>query len=180
MPVQINVIGSEEYVRKYCTEMNIKTEYMNQAIKIAQNIDKLNIITEHTQFSIAATSVLIMAELNSITNMTKKSLKTMFGVSNVTISKAYKKLEQLKHILIDDEKVNKLVEKLNKLNEQTQLSDDIKKRMDKFNINYDKNPSGELNTDIKNIKDTDNIKIICKPSSKPIKKIKDKTIDKKL
>jgi len=50
MSVQVNVIGSEEYVRKYCTEMNIKQEYMNQAIKIAHNIDKLNIITEHTQF----------------------------------------------------------------------------------------------------------------------------------
>ncbi len=137
MPVQINVIGSEEYVRKYCTEMNIKDEYTNQAIKIARNIDKLNIITEHTQFSIAATSVLIMAELNSITSMTKKSLKTMFGVSNVTISKAYKKLEKIKHLLIDDDKIGKLVDKLNKLNEETQLSDDIIKRMNKFGINND-------------------------------------------
>jgi len=167
MSVQVNVIGSEEYVRKYCTEMNIKQEYMNQAIKIAHNIDKLNIITEHTQFSIAATSVLIMAELNSITSMTKKSLKTMFGVSNVTISKAYKKLEQLKHILIDDEKVNKLVKKLNELNDQTQISEDIKKRMDKFGISH-KNEE-EIEKQI----EKQEIKIVCKP----IKKLKDKSIN---
>ncbi len=167
MPVQINVIGSEEYVRKYCSEMNIKDEYTNQAIRIARNIDKLNIITEHTQFSIAATSVLIMAELNSITSMTKKSLKNMFGVSNVTISKAYKKLEKIKHVLIDDNKIAKLVDKLNKLNEETQLSEDIQKRMDKFNISYNKkgdNP--EPKCEVKQ-----EIKIVCKP----IKKIKDKT-----
>jgi transcription initiation factor TFIIIB Brf1 subunit/transcription initiation factor TFIIB len=135
MPVQINVIGSEEYVKKYCNEMNIKDEYTLQAIKIAKNIDKLNIITEHTQFSIAATSVLIMAELNSITNLTKKSLKSIFGVSNVTISKAYKKLEKIKHILIDDSKVEKLVEKLNEINNKIDISDSIKNRMEKFGIN---------------------------------------------
>jgi transcription initiation factor TFIIIB Brf1 subunit/transcription initiation factor TFIIB len=139
MSVQLNVIGSEEYVRKYCTSLNVKTEYMDQAIQIAKNIDKLNIITEHTQFSIAATSVLIMAELNSITNVTKKSLKEMFGVSNVTISKTYKKLEKIKHILIDDNKVNKLVDKIKTLNEEQELTNDIKIRMEKFNINLKHN-----------------------------------------
>lgn len=168
MPVQINMIGSEEYVRKYCIEMNIKDEYMNQAIKIAKNIDKLNIITEHTQFSIAATSVFIMAELNSITNMTKKSLKNIFGVSNVTISKAYKKLEKIKYILIDDEKVNKLVEKLNKLNDEIQISEDIQNRMKKFGID---NKDNKDNIDIKD--NIDNPKIIIKQKdSIPIKKNK--------
>jgi transcription initiation factor TFIIIB Brf1 subunit/transcription initiation factor TFIIB len=161
MPVQINMIGSEEYVRKYCTEMNIKEEYMNQAIKIARNIDKLNIITEHTQFSIAATSVFIMAELNNITNMTKKSLKNIFGVSNVTISKAYKKLEKIKYILIDDNKVDKLVEKLNKLNQETQISEDIQNRMKKFGI---------TNEDDKIIENTPKI-LIKEKEVYPVKKI---------
>ena len=131
--------------------MNIKNEYMNQAIKIAKNIDKLNIITEHTQFSIAATSVLIMAELNSITNLTKKSLKNIFGVSNVTISKAYKKLERIRHILIDDNKINKLVQKLNKINESVEISDLIKERMEKFGLNENK----EIKQEIKKDSDSD-------------------------
>ena len=139
MTVQLKVIGSEEYVQKYCTKMNIKEEYMNQAIRIAKNIDRLNIITEHTQFSIAATSVLIMAELNGITGMTKKALKNLFGVSNVTISKTYKKLEHIKHILTDDEKVNKIMEKINVLHKEQEISDEIKQRMEKFGIN-EKNP----------------------------------------
>lgn len=165
MNTQVNIIGSEEYVKKYCTEMNIKDDYINQAIKIAKNIDKLNIITEHTQFSIAATSVLIMAELNLITDLTKKSLKEMFGVSNVTISKAYKKLEKIKHILVDDNKVNKLVNKLNKLNEETQITEEIKNRMDKFNI---KNKEIDKKENIKE----DIIKIVIKKQDKDIKPIK--------
>lgn len=155
MSVQLNVIGSEEYVRKYCTELNVKTEYMNQAIKIAKNIDKLSVITEHTQFSIAATSVLIMSEMNAITNVTKKSLKQMFGVSNVTISKTYKKLEKIKHILIDDEKVDKLVEKIKQLNADQILTDDIKNRMDKFNVDLSKNEKVS-NKQIDDIQETDN------------------------
>ena len=156
MTVQLNVTKSEQYVRKYCTEMNIKEDYMNQSIKIAKNIDKLNIITEHTQFSIAATSILIMAEINSITTLSKKTLREMFGVSNVTISKTYKKLEKIKHILIDDEKVEKLYQKISKLNEAQELSNDIKKRMEKFGIthenthidkqnNFDIDDSSEIN-----------------------------------
>jgi transcription initiation factor TFIIB len=171
MSVQLNIIGSEEYVRKYCTSENVKTEYMDQAIQIARNIDKLNVITEHTQFSIAATSVLIMAELNSINNVTKKSLKQMFGISNVTISKAYKKLEKLKHILINDKKVDKLVEKIKKLNNMQQLTSDIKDRMDKFGIDINKNEkiyNRQINTDSNQSDDSNhnNLKIIVKNSTK--------------
>jgi transcription initiation factor TFIIB len=186
MSVKLNVMESEHYVKKYCDEMNIKEYYTNQAIQIAKNIDRLNIITEHTQFSIAATSVLIMAELNSITSLTKKSLKTMFGISNVTISKTYKKLEKIKHILIDDEKVEKLIKKINKLNEEQQISDIIKKRMEKFGINTENNTNTNINNDNENENDNDNIKIKISNKDentlklntrvfeKPIKKIKNK------
>lgn len=178
MSVQLNIIGSEEYVRKYCTSVNVKTEYMDQAIQIAKNIDKLNVITEHTQFSIAATSVLIMAELNSINNVTKKSLKQMFGISNVTISKAYKKLEKLKHILINDKKVDKLVEKIKKLNETQQLTSDIKDRMDKFGIDLNKTvkiSNVEKNNDL-HLNDLNNIKIIVKNKNDELPKKKNKII----
>ena len=184
MSVQLNVIGSEEYVRKYCTTLNVKTEYMEQSIQIAKNIDKLNIITEHTQFSIAATSVLIMAELNSITNVTKKSLKEMFGVSNVTISKTYKKLEKIKHILIDNNKVNKLVEKIKKLNDEQELTNDIKLRMEKFNIdlkNNEKITNKQIDSDLESNKsdksDNNKLKILIKNKKDikiPLKKINKK------
>ena len=159
MSVQLNVTGSDEYVQKYCLEMNIKEDYMNQAIKIARNIDKLNIVTEHTQFSIAATSVLLMAELNSITAVIKKSLKNMFGVSNVTIGKTFKKLEKIKHILIDDIKVDLLLKKINKLNNEQEISEDIKKRMEKFGINPNNNEDST--------KSVSNYMSVSTPQSKP-------------
>ena len=43
--------------------------------------------------------MLIMAENNNITSLTKKKLRIMFGVSEVTISKTYKKIEKIKNIL---------------------------------------------------------------------------------
>jgi transcription initiation factor TFIIB len=183
MNVQLNVMGSEHYVRKYCTEMNIKEDYMNQAIKITKNIDKLNVITEHTQFSIAATSILIMAELNSIKNLSKKTLREMFGVSNVTISKTYKKLEKIKHILIDDDKVEKLYQKILKLNEAQELSEDIKKRMEKFGVlqnnNDKKQEIQEINSDYSDdLDESDDISSDDETKQQIIIKNKNKTIDK--
>ena len=45
---------------------DIEPEYMDEAIKISNNINKLNLASEHNQFSIAACSMLIMAENNNI------------------------------------------------------------------------------------------------------------------
>jgi len=155
-----NDISSALYIKKYCEKFNIKQEYMNEAIKISQNINKLNIATEHNQFSIAATSVLIMAENNNITNMTKKKLRMMFGVSEVTITKTYKKVEKIKKLLSNDEEINKLINKINiKVeNEEEEINPAILERMKKFNINCN-------NKEIKEDKYEEN-KIVNKKESK--------------
>jgi len=167
-----SAINSELYIKKYCTQNNIKDEYMNEAIKIANNINKLNIATEHNQFSIAATSVLIMAENNNITNMTKKKLRTMFGVSEVTISKTYKKVEKIKNILSKDEEINKLLNKIKKTqddDEKESIDPMLLERMKKFGIkpSIDIIPE-DTNSDISTIdtcdSDSDNIKIKIKTS----------------
>ena len=140
-----NDISSGLYIKKYCEKYNIKEEYMNEAIKISQNINKLNIATEHNQFSIAATSVLIMAENNNITNMTKKKLRMMFGVSEVTITKTYKKVEKIKKLLSNDEEIEKLLAKINikNENEEETVNPVILERMKKFGIK----PNNDIITD---------------------------------
>jgi len=162
-----SAINSELYIKKYCTQNNIKEEYMNEAIKIANNINKLNIATEHNQFSIAATSVLIMAENNKITNMTKKKkLRNMFGVSEVTISKTYKKVEKIKNILAKDKEIDKLLNNIKKTqddDEKESIDPMLLERMKKFGIkpSIDIIPE-DTNSDISTIdtcdSDSDNIK----------------------
>jgi hypothetical protein len=117
-------------------DLNVKEDLMNQAIKISKNINKLNLASEHNQFSIAATSMLVMGENNNIPSMTKKRLREMFGVSEVTISKTYKKIEKIKHILSDDIAVEKVIVKIKQAEEDDDEEIDpiILERMKKFNI----------------------------------------------
>ena len=157
-----SAINSELYIKKYCTQNNIKEEFMNEAIKIANNINKLNIATEHNQFSIAATSVLIMAENNNITNMTKKKLRNMFGVSEVTISKTYKKVEKIKNILAKDKEIDKLLNNIKKTqddDEKETINPLLLERMKKFGIKMNNEiiteNVTETETDTINVTDSD-------------------------
>jgi transcription initiation factor TFIIIB Brf1 subunit/transcription initiation factor TFIIB len=134
--IDVSSLKSEAYIKKYCMDLNVKEDLMNQAIKISKNINKLNLASEHNQFSIAATSMLVMGENNNIPSMTKKRLREMFGVSEVTISKTYKKIEKIKHILSDDIAVEKVIVKIKQAEEDDDEEIDpiILERMKKFNI----------------------------------------------
>ncbi len=137
--IDVSSLKSESYIKKYCVDLNVKEDLMNQAIKISQNINKLNLASEHNQFSIAATSMLVMGENNNITSMTKKRLREMFGVSEVTISKTYKKIEKIKHILSDDKEVERIMNKMkiDESEEDEEIDPIILERMKKFNIKPD-------------------------------------------
>jgi transcription initiation factor TFIIIB Brf1 subunit/transcription initiation factor TFIIB len=139
--IDVASLKSESYIKKYCVDLNVKEDLMNQAIKISQNINKLNLASEHNQFSIAATSMLVMGENNNIASMTKKRLREMFGVSEVTISKTYKKIEKIKHILSDDKEVERIMNKmkLDESEEEEEIDPIILERMKKFNIKPENN-----------------------------------------
>jgi transcription initiation factor TFIIIB Brf1 subunit/transcription initiation factor TFIIB len=160
--VEIENLKSDSYIRKYCLESNVKPEYMEEAIQISNNINKLNLASEHNQFSIAACSMLIMAENNNISSMSKKKLRIMFGVSEVTISKTYKKIEKIKHILNDNKKVMEIYLKMNKeKNKEETINPLLLERMKKFNI-----PINEETKNV-NVKDTNKIiKYIVKKDKK--------------
>jgi transcription initiation factor TFIIIB Brf1 subunit/transcription initiation factor TFIIB len=134
--IDVSSLKSESYIKKYCIDLNVREDLMNQAIKISKNINKLNLASEHNQFSIAATSMLVMGENNNIPSMTKKKLREMFGVSEVTISKTYKKIEKVKHILSDDKEVERIMNKKNLADsDEEEIDPIILERMKKFNIN---------------------------------------------
>ena len=86
-------------------------DHINQALKLAQNIQRLNVASAHTPFSIAISGILLVIDLNDL-KITKKAIAEKFGVSEVTIVKTYKKIEQYKNILRNDELTLKLVKLL--------------------------------------------------------------------
>lgn len=125
---------SENCVKRYCDNLKIKDIFSNEAVKIAQNINKLNIASDHTPYSLAAASILLMSELNDIRSITKKRLATEFKISEVTILKTFKEIEPYKHVLINNNATEKIVLKINDDLKQETIPDEILNRMKKFGI----------------------------------------------
>jgi len=122
----------EHFVLRKCKEINLKQLYIDQSINIAKNIEKYNIGSSHTPYSLAAASILMVAVNNKLLSIDKKQLSHIFNISEMTILKAFKQLSLYKHILID----NKLT-----INSDTSiLTPAILNQMKKFNIK----PSSEL------------------------------------
>lgn len=99
----------EHYVQRFCSELKINKINTNFAINIAKNIRKLDIISDHIPSSIAAGSILLMANIKKI-SITKKQLDSKFNISVVTISKTFKEIMTkkifkniyLKDVIVDD------------------------------------------------------------------------------
>lgn len=123
-----------DFVRRKCDDLNIKSVYTTQAINIANNIDKLDIASTHTSCSLAAASILLMAEVNKLSSISKPKLAQVFGLSEVTINKTFIKVREYKSILTNDKKVNIIVEKINNDRHKNIISKELYDRMKHFNI----------------------------------------------
>ena len=130
----IGTTQPEHFIIRFCNELKIKKEYVSEALTIAKNIKRLNIASDHTPFSIATGSILLMASRNEIPSITKRRLSNKFGVSEVTITKAYNKLRGYLDILCNDTKTNQIIELIKQKNPYDVIPDTIKARLKYFGI----------------------------------------------
>jgi transcription initiation factor TFIIB len=89
------------FIERYCSRLNFNQELTMLSKFVANKIEKNNIITDNIPHAIAAGIVYFVAQ-NCQMNITKQEIKTVCGVSEVTINKCYKKLENYKTILIPE------------------------------------------------------------------------------
>src|SRR5439155_1252199 len=97
--------------------------------------ERLNIATEHNPYSIAAACILLVVETRKIKHITKKKLAEEFNISDATINKTYKKIEEYKNIIFDDKKVDEACKKSDNQNiVSDDIPDEIKEKMKLFGI----------------------------------------------
>jgi transcription initiation factor TFIIB len=89
----------EAFIERYCSKLNINTELTKLAQFVSIKIDKNNMMPENTPHSIAAGVVYFIAQLCKL-NISKKDVKNVSEISEVTINKVHKKLEALQNDLI--------------------------------------------------------------------------------
>jgi transcription initiation factor TFIIB len=123
------------FIKRKCDELHIKNIYSSIAYTIASNIDKLNIASNHTSYSLAAACILLMVDITKQTNINKKSISSIFyGLSDVTICKTYNQIKILKNILVNDAIVQSIVNEINEKNKQLTITNEIYEQMKLFNI----------------------------------------------
>jgi transcription initiation factor TFIIB len=96
--ININVSGANEFVTRYCCKLNIQSALEKVALVIADRAQRLGIVKDNTPPSIAA-GVLYLVIVVFELKITKMQLKEKLSVSDVTVSKCYKRLLEHKHKL---------------------------------------------------------------------------------
>lgn len=97
------------FVSRYCKKLRIRKDHVALAEKIAHNASRLNIASDHTPPSVATSAIMLMAELRGL-SLTKKSIAVQFDVSEVTITKTYRKLRDNIRLILCDKAID-LIEK---------------------------------------------------------------------
>ena len=72
---------------------------MSNFLRCSRKIEKMNIMPENTPHSIAAGVVYFISQFCKL-NITKRDVKGVSEISEVTINKCYKKLEKVKDDLL--------------------------------------------------------------------------------
>jgi transcription initiation factor TFIIB len=87
------------FIERFCTRLNMNPELILLSKFIAKKIEENNIINDNTPTSIAAGIIYFISQ-NCNLNINKTDIKQICGVSEVTINKCFKKLENIKSNLI--------------------------------------------------------------------------------
>ena len=163
----------EHFIKRYCNSLQIKNQYVDDALRIAINVEKLNITSSHTPCSSAAASILLMAEINKLEHITKKKLASQFEISDSTIFKTYKEMEPYKHILTNNESTNEIISQIDKDMVVQEIPEEVIERMKKFGIEHTQHTKQtKTNQSQKSSKSPKPVKSTKKNSSKDLKKSK--------
>lgn len=127
----------EHFITRFCEELKIKNDFIIQAIQISNNVQKLQIASVHTPLSLATGSIYMMIHLNGL-NIQKKSIADKFNVSQVTIAKAFKKIEPFVNILTNDRICEKLSVEIKNYQDDIDILEVLKPKFLRFNIDIEK------------------------------------------
>ena len=89
------------FIERYCSKLSMTHELTILAKFIAKKIEDNNIISDNTPHSIAAGIIYFISQTCGLT-ITKLDIKHMCGVSEVTINKCFRKLENIKTQLVPE------------------------------------------------------------------------------
>jgi len=98
-PTILDTTTPHSFIERYCSKLNMNTELTMLCTFIAKKVENQHIIMDNAPHAIAS-GIVYFISVNCNLDITKYEIKQISGISEVTINKCYKKLENIKDSLI--------------------------------------------------------------------------------
>jgi transcription initiation factor TFIIB len=97
--LELSATQPDDFIRRFCSKLQVTGRLLDICRYVAKKAEDYNLVSENTPPSIAAGSIyLVSASYNM--NISKKDISEACKISEVTISKCYKKLNKYKKYLL--------------------------------------------------------------------------------
>lgn len=128
-----------DFIERKCIEMRIRNAYVGKAVTISKNIEKLGMASNHTPYAVAAASILLMADIEGLTHITKKMLSRHFSsLTDVTIGKTYNEFQHRREILVSDAITDNIMKRINEKRKHRTITKEVAQKMRDFGVSTDK------------------------------------------
>jgi transcription initiation factor TFIIB len=136
---QIKSSQSSDFIERFAKKLDIDKKYIKISKDVSNNIHKLDLASTHEPPSIAAGCILLVVEYYNI-QISKKQISDIFDISDVTISKTFRKIWPYHNILLSNDITNMIIERKNNI-EQLNIN------INKANLINDPNNKDYINCD---------------------------------
>jgi len=104
-----DIVGSKstDYIQRFCSKLNLGDNILNICKHTCNKAEEFSLVSENTPPSIAAGTIFLVCSLLSL-SISKTQISEICKISEVTISKCYKKLLKYHKHLFPEEILNKL------------------------------------------------------------------------
>jgi transcription initiation factor TFIIIB Brf1 subunit/transcription initiation factor TFIIB len=143
---EIKSSQSSDFIKRFAEKLNIDKEYINIAKDVSNNIHKLGLASTHEPPSVAAGCILLVTIMYHV-DINKKQISEIFGISDVTISKTYRKIYPYHKIITNNKATELIVERMNNMEKQSLLLSEESLISSEKKYNSDSDSDSETLTD---------------------------------
>lgn len=108
--IQFKSSQSSDFIERFASKLNIEPKYIKIAKDISDNIHKLDLASTHEPPSVAAGCLLLVVNMYHL-DISKKNISDIFKISDVTISKTYRRIHPFHKIITNNQITNLVLEK---------------------------------------------------------------------
>ena len=148
---QIRNSQAADFIERLAKKMDVDKKYIDIAKDVCNNIHKLDIASTHEPPSVAAGCILLVANTYNV-NISKKQISVIFDISDVTISKTYRKIHPYYKIILNNKVTDLILQKKNAMinpdkNEVSENNLVLKEQLKKELLNDDFNDDDSDDSD---------------------------------